>query len=1101
MPPTEGGFRLRMPLMPTLLFLAAAPTATLWAQTATEPPLVVTGTLVDERGVPATDVEVTLRPYPSAYAIDLDLLGEPAALPEPADHALTRSDGTFSLSAPAIGPYRLEIRPRPAAAAPTVAIPIVSRNILPLRVPLHLEPIELPDRHHLTVRVVDPDGQPIEGAFVLAKPTARQTGDPSYREPSEQPERLNPAPSAALRVRDVDGRPAGRAVVRTPNEPSVPLALTDELGEATVGAAIDGRAAFEVETEGGAFARALARNRPSQGRAADPSIVAVQLLSPAVIPGRIADAETGAAVPDAVIWIRSDPGRRTVADRSGGFDLATPLRRSGLEFGAVAEGYRTGAAKVTASRFQRSRDMSIGLTAAAPLFGWVVDAFHHPVAGANVHVEPRGLGPFATRGLSGRATSGSDGSFWIDNALYDSSYQLTVEAPAFASERHDLPAMARNAQPGPVRIVLTRGRQPWGTVVNLEGAPLAGAQVRLLWPPDDPEAGIAYGSRDATEPVTSNDRGEFEFPLISPGQYGLSISHPEHLDLNGSTAAVPDGDGYSDLGVFTLTPGAEIHGGVVDSGRRPVQGAETQTNQQSQGRPLQNRTTTTDQGGRFRLSGLLPVLADLTATAEGYVASRVRSVRPGTGESIEIELAEGASLAGRVLDTDGTAAADVEVRLNLPVDELLRANSAVFGLGFFKRGRTDGDGRFRFDDVVPARWTAEASTEDAGASQEGIELALGELHEIELRLQPVDELTVHVTNHLGEPVAKAEISVGPKVRSQRRARGHTDSGGRVDLWISPGSANVEIEHPDLPSQSREVVLDPGDNELHVQLVPGWEISGMVRTASGSPIPGTPIEAGKARPEGLGADARSGLVLSMRRLQRVIEPPPRSISGADGSFRLTGLDRGRYRLVARLPGYTARESADEIEINGQSVTGVEVVLEPGASIRGTVTGLQSSEMATVEILAWGDVLFRSATPDTEGGFELEALAPGMWQLMASAGDRRSLVESLTLEPGATGASVELRFEPGHRLTGQVLIAGEPASDGFVTALLKGQLGRKNRLRTRTDHQGRFDIEGLPPGTYELEFGHREGILEEQSLDLQSDHYNLFVNLQRRPERPD
>lgn len=1138
-----------------LLFLLAGPAAgPLWAQPAAEPPFAVTGTLVNERGAPVVGVEVLLRSYPSAYELDLDLLGEPDALPEPADRALTGSDGTFSLSAPAIGPYRLEIRPGRPADQPAVAVPIVYRDILPLRVPLHLEPIELPDRHNLAIRVLDPDGKPIEGAFVLAEPTANQPKDnPHSSEPHEQPERLHPefgrmsvptdteglarflvpasnaritvsapgfahrtlrasggrvafrldpAPGVALRVRGPDGRPARRAVVRTPSEPRIPLALTDERGETTVGNTTDGRAIFEVETAGAAFARALARNHPSRGQVADPSIVEVQLQAPVVVPGRIADADTGVPVRDSVVWISSDPGRQAVADGAGTFDLAAPMWQTGLELGVVADGYGTAAAKVTAGRFQSPQEVAIGLTPAAPLFGWVVDAFDHPVAGVNVHVEPRGVGPFvtATRGLSGRATSAPGGSFWIDNALYGRSYRLTVEADTFASVRYDLPAMPRGAQPDPVRIVLTRGRQPWGTVVDLEGTPVAGARIRLLWPPDGLEIDNSYGVRDAAEPVNSNDRGEFEFPLIAPGRYGLSVSHPEHLDLKGETAAVPPGEGYSDLGVFTLTAGAEIHGVVVDSSFRPVHGAEIMTSQGSRATARQDRATVTDQDGRFRLSGLLPVLADVTAIADGYVASVLESVRPSTGEPIVIELTEGASLAGRVLEADGTAAANLEVRLNLPWKELPRITSALMARGLFRRDRTDAAGRFRFDNLAPARWTAEASSETGGATQDGIELARGELHEIELRLQPRDQLTVHVTNHLSEPLAKAQVGVSPQDPSQRRARGHTDAGGRVDLWISPGPANIEVEYPNLLTHSRHIEMNPGDNELHVQLDPGREISGTVRSASGVPIQGVAVEAGKALPEGLGSDASMALTLSLRRLQRTLKPPPRSISGADGSFRLTGLGRGRYRLAARLPGYTERGSAGEIEINGQSARGLEIVLAPSASIRGTVIGLQSSEMATVEVVAWNDTSFRAATPDIEGRFHLEALAPGTWQLMAAAGHRRSAAESLTLEPGASGASVELRFEPGFRLTGHVLIVGEPASGGFVTALLKRRLGPKNRLRTRTDHRGRFDMEGLLPGTYELEFGHREATRQEQSLNLQSDHYNLLVNLQPRPDQP-
>ena len=104
--------------------------------------------------------------------------------------------------------------------------------------------------------------------------------------------------------------------------------------------------------------------------------------------------------------------------------------------------------------------------------------------------------------------------------------------------------------------------------------------------------------------------------------------------------------------------------------------------------------------------------------------------------------------------------------------------------------------------------------------------------------------------------------------------------------------------------------------------------------------------------------------------------------------------------------------------------------------------------------------------------------------------------MNLEPGGPGASVELRFEPGLRLSGQVLVAGQPASGGFVNALLQGQ---EHPRRTRTDHQGRFEIEGLQAGAYQLRFRHDLGVAD-QSLDLPANHYNLLVNLQPRPDQP-
>ena len=1142
----ERGLRLGMPRMLTFLALAAVTAITLWAQPATDPPLVVTGTLVDERGAPAAGVEVTLRPYPSDYALDIDLLGEPDALLEQADRQFSGPDGTFSLSATAMGPYRLEIRPRRPAAEPAVAVPIVYRDILPLRVPLHLEPVELPNRYPLTVRALDTDGQPIEDALVLVDPQTQQPEVPTYVEPHEQPGRLHPqfgrasmrtnaegvarflmpsreahvaasapgfalrtgaptdgraalrldrAPGVPLRVLTPDGRAAYRAAIRTAAERPVPLALTDEHGEATIGIAADGRANLEVETAGGSFARASVRNRVSQDGASALPNVEVRLEQPAAIPGRIADAQTGHAVPEAVVWVGSDPGRRAVADGSGRFDLAAPRRRNRAEVGIVASGYKSATARATAEQLAGAKEMSIGLTAAAPLTGWIVDAFDRPIAGANVQLEPSGRGWFFQRetGRSGRATSGPSGSFWIDNALYGSTYRLTVEARTFASAQLDLPAFTRNAPVEALRIVLTQGRQPWGTVVDLDGAPVAGAQIRLLWPPDDPEVREDHGDNDATESVTSNERGEFEFPSVAPGQYGLDVVHPEYIDLLHNAANVTSGEGFVDLGVFTLTPGAEIEGVVVGPNRRPVEGAEVGTRQRTQHLSGQVRTATTDQDGRFRLRGLLPALADIAAAKDGYVASVVQSVRPGTGESILIELAEGASLAGSVLRPDGTPAADVPVGLQLPSGELSRMVRGRAPEELFLWDRTDGDGRFRFDNVVPARWTAEARDETTRATLEGIELTQGELREIDLRLQTPDQLTVFVTNHVGEPVADADVTARPKDRSEKSAFGDTDAGGRVTLWVATGPAEVEVGHPQLLDISREIVLEPGPNELDVQLGPGGEISGVVRSVDGTPLRGVTVEASEEPPD---VDGDNDRAIRLRRLNRVLEPPIRTVADFGGNFRVAGLDRGRYHLVARLSGYTEAESPGVIEIDGQSIDGIELVLEPGASIRGSVTGLDSADLASAEVQAWKGVLFRNTNPGIDGNFELSALSPGTWQVSATAGDRRSSPQEIDLEPGGPGASVELRFEPGFRLSGQVRFAGEPATGGFVNALLQGQ---EQRRRTRTDHQGRFEMEGLAAGTYELRFRHNLGAAD-QSLDLQSDHYNLLVNLQPRPDQP-
>lgn len=71
----------RLPLLLGLIGLAGLAACGLGAQPSVDVPLGVTGTLVDERGVATAGVEVVLRPYPSDYEIDLDLLSQDALPP------------------------------------------------------------------------------------------------------------------------------------------------------------------------------------------------------------------------------------------------------------------------------------------------------------------------------------------------------------------------------------------------------------------------------------------------------------------------------------------------------------------------------------------------------------------------------------------------------------------------------------------------------------------------------------------------------------------------------------------------------------------------------------------------------------------------------------------------------------------------------------------------------------------------------------------------------------------------------------------------------------------------------------------------------------
>ncbi len=812
-----------------------------------------------------------------------------------------------------------------------------------------------------------------------------------------------------------------------------------------------------------------------------------------MIQGSVVDAATGHVVPGAAIWTRSDPGRRALSDASGVFNLSTPAHRSDVGVRVSAAGFVTANARIGAAQLHAASGPTVVLQPAAPFFGSVEDEAGRPVGGASIRTEPSGRGRLRAfpAGEPRRATSAPDGSFWIPDAPYGTSYRLIVEARGYPPTLHDLSPLRRDRVARPIRIVLPTGRRPWGTVVDTEGAPIADALVQLLWPPPDAGSSGRPLTVATAAAATSTAKGNFQFPSIAPGRYRITISHPEYAEPNETTASLPPGAGEVDLGVFVLPPGLTVRGVVVDPTDQPVAGAKVSSRQSSPDQSSRTRASITDENGRFRLTGLLPVATELIATADGFPPSTLESVRPATEESVLIKLTEGAGLAGRVLDPSGKGAAGTEVVLSPDMGNVSRLASVLPSEQMFPRVWADSDGRFRFADLASGRWSATARDDIGRTTVETLELTRGESREVELRLQNTHHLTIHVNNSFGEPVANAHLRVSPENPAWPPAFGRTDASGRGKLETGAGSARVDVSHLDLLPQTRQIVLQSASTELHMQLDSGWEITGTVRSVAGTPVLGATVEALPVHAAGNASESTT----MARRLSRSVRLPKQGVSNEDGRFRLTGLDRGQYRLVARGPGLAEDASAETVLVDGRSVTGVAIVLAPEASVRGRVVGLDLPELAGAEVQAWRNGLLRSAPLDLQGNFELTGLAPGAWRIAATTGERRSAEQSVPLEAGSAPPMVELLFDQGFRLAGQVLVGSEPAAGGHVSVLRAGQ---EHPHRKTIDLNGRFEIEGLVTGAYELRFTHGLGLPVHRSLQLQGDHYGLLVHMQPRSQ---
>jgi hypothetical protein len=219
------------------------------------------------------------------------------------------------------------------------------------------------------------------------------------------------------------------------------------------------------------------------------------------------------------------------------------------------------------------------------------------------------------------------------------------------------------------------------------------------------------------------------------------------------------------------------------------------------------------------------------------------------------------------------------------------------------------------------------------------------------------------------------------------------------------------------------------------------------------------------------------------------------TGRHGNYRLTGLGGGAYQLQIG-PGCnnngnytTAFLSASTTA--GQQTSGVNAVLQPGATISGTVTDRKGRPVAgiCIELDQSGPnqavSSFGNATA-TDGSYVVNQLPAGTYEIGFSSGcgnsanyapnwyDNQTDQSSATPIVLATGASqtANAKLQPGAAIAGTVTDASGHGLSGicvYAASESQAQLGQVFTAQAQTGTHGRYTISGLAPGQYLVDFG--------------------------------
>jgi hypothetical protein len=455
-----------------------------------------------------------------------------------------------------------------------------------------------------------------------------------------------------------------------------------------------------------------------------------------------------------------------------------------------------------------------------------------------------------------------------------------------------------------------------------------------------------------------------------------------------------------------------------------------------------SRVVTTDNQGRYELSGLPAARYRLVISKAGYVTLEYGQARPfesgkpldvATGQvldKIDFSLPRGSVITGRVTDEFGDPIADAQVQAMRY--QFTSGQRQLVSVG--RAAVSDDIGQFRIFGLMPGEYLVRAA--------------------------------VRTNTQMGMMAAAAEEPSG------------------YPPTYYPGTTDV--------AQAQAVTLALGQelNSVTFSLTPARlaRISGTVLSSTGKPLSGAVV---LVRPR---AGGGSGM-FNIGGANQV---------GADGSFTLNNVPPGEYTLdVQQRPRDLQSVTGGQLEfaslplgVSGDDINGVTILTTQGISVSGRVVfqgqkpqegatrGLQISavpESGQQSIVGMAGRVLGGGRVADDGTFELRAVhgsqqlrvggVPGGWTLKSIAVNGEDVTDRpYDFKPGNNVTAVVITLTD--RLTdlsGSVRDSkGQPAKD-YVLVLFPADAklwtGQSRYIRTaRPNQEGSFSVKGLPPGRY-------------------------------------
>jgi large repetitive protein len=693
-------------------------------------------------------------------------------------------------------------------------------------------------------------------------------------------------------------------------------------------------------------------------------------------------------------------------------------------------------------RYGRKMDVNRVLQSGSPLSGRVVgEDGKTGVAGAAVRMGGLTL-----------ATTGEDGAFTIAHVPPKWEW-LDARLGNLAGMR------ARGGDPSIV-IRLAKTASVSGTVRDTKSqAAVSGTELTLR----------TAGRLDSYSPSAMTDaKGNFSISGVAPGSYELAGLRP---GFNVTPIMITVAAGDKSVKTVMATQLARVSGTVSNEDNQPVAGArisqEIVSRDGAFGFPrtiVAQQTQMSAPDGSFVLRVDPDTSIQIQGQKKGYPGATSATLRLGPGErksGVALTIPSGIEISGRVTDRDQRPVAAVLVAPLAAADSRGGDAAMVRRLVFMgsRDGADDNMVKTASDGTFALR--LKEGTYDLNFKRDGFSAKTVRGYQVTKAANPVEVVLDPGVEVRGRVLRNGVGIEGVNIMGfggPDNVTAETGPDGSFTLTdLTPGDLQVNFSKTDEFIQVMRRITVPSD-EIVVEIPSGGRVVGRVVDKT-TKQPVTTFEAGIS-------PSRGGGMMVM-----IAPPQTRPFTSESGSFVLDNVPPGTTTVAVRAPGYTMARVPNITVEEGKATQEVEVALDRGVRVKGKVTGPDGAPVsgATVRIdfMANGRIMRATfndeqAVTDASGEFTFDSMEPGERTFNVTKSGFVGAQKTVDLKGSET--RVELQLSSGIRVSGTVVSeSGSPVAEADVSANSAAGGGMASRS-AKTDANGNFVLEGVPPGRY-------------------------------------